>query len=374
MRCQQAAPAQDLDRAVDDALRRLGGKSLGHRRLERHSLRSAVRFPRSAVHQQPRGGELDGHLRQFFLDELEIGERLPELFAVARILQRFPQRPRGHAARGGTHGGAQPVERAETQTVTLALLAQAQRGAHPAVIEGDLTQGMGGTQDLRTGEGKTRRVRRHDKAGNSFRSQRRVSRGEDRVKVRNAGIGDEGLLPLQHVVSTVAPRAGGQRRDIGSRVRFGHGKRGHGTAFEHGRKPPLFQLGIIRTQDRQGTQGLKGEDGVGQRGGCGERLANQAAGAELLVDNGCEPAGAAEHRHQLARLEARGRIVLRFREQCYLLETELDDPRRQSDVTLIEKRPHRRQVESRGYHGATRTWARASPGTPRRTHGNWDVP
>ena len=45
-----------------------------------------------------------------------------------------------------------------------------------------------------------------------------------------------------------------------------------------------------------------------------------------------------------------------------------------ADMTFIEERPHRRQVENRGYHDATRTWARASPGTPRRTRGNWDVP
>src|ERR1051325_9870367 len=100
MRCQYPAPAQDLYAGVHDALGGLRGERLRHRGLERDPCRAPcapratyaavpVRRPGSAIHEQAGCGELDRHARQLLLDELELGERLPELPAPERVAERL---------------------------------------------------------------------------------------------------------------------------------------------------------------------------------------------------------------------------------------------------------------------------------------------
>ena len=125
---------------------------LRHRRLERHALGPPVRLPRRAIDQQARRGQLGGHARELVLHQLEVGERLAELMARARVAQRLVERARRHTARRRADRGAQAIERAEADREPLALLAHAVLDRHAAALELDLAQGMRRREDLRADE------------------------------------------------------------------------------------------------------------------------------------------------------------------------------------------------------------------------------
>src|SRR5208282_4014754 len=88
--------AMHLHRLARDPLGHLGGERLGQSGLVVASLAS-VFFGGGEVAKLPRGLDLDGHVRQLVPDHLEVADRLAELLAVLRILDRAFERRLRHA-------------------------------------------------------------------------------------------------------------------------------------------------------------------------------------------------------------------------------------------------------------------------------------
>ena len=139
---QNAAAAEDLYRVVHDPLRSLRGKRFGHGRLHGHPFRATVFLPHGSVNQQPGGHEIGGHSRQLLLNQLKLGYRSAELFALCRVVERLLQRTARHAACGGCDSGAKPVQRGHTQLEAFALGAEHGSPGHPAVNERNIAEGM----------------------------------------------------------------------------------------------------------------------------------------------------------------------------------------------------------------------------------------
>ncbi len=106
-----AEAAVQLHGRVDDPLCRLGRVELGHRRLARDPLGAGVLRPRGAIDEERRGVDVERHVRELSLHELELGERCAEELAVGGASERLVERPAGKAERRGADGGAEHVER-----------------------------------------------------------------------------------------------------------------------------------------------------------------------------------------------------------------------------------------------------------------------
>ncbi len=102
----------DLQDAVGDAVRELGGVDLDHRRLARDA-EAPVELRGRVVDHEPRRVDLDRTVREHPLDRLIRGDRLTELLAALRMrdpeLEQVLARPDG----AGRERHAPDVERAE---------------------------------------------------------------------------------------------------------------------------------------------------------------------------------------------------------------------------------------------------------------------
>ena len=128
----------DLHGAVGDAAHRHGGEQLAARSLEGDVL--AVVVAGGCVHDHGAGGiGFHAGIGQHGLDQLEMGDGLAELLALAGIVQRLLHQPFGDAdAQGGDvdaatlqhlHGGLEALT---------GHAADDGRGRHPAVVEDDV--------------------------------------------------------------------------------------------------------------------------------------------------------------------------------------------------------------------------------------------
>src|ERR1039458_2468997 len=88
--------AMHLHRLARDPFGHLGGKRLGQSGFVVASL-AGVFFAGGEVAKLARGFDLDGHVRQLVPDHLEVADRLAELLAVLRILDRAFERRLRHA-------------------------------------------------------------------------------------------------------------------------------------------------------------------------------------------------------------------------------------------------------------------------------------
>jgi hypothetical protein len=70
-----AVAAVDLDRLIDDFLRVLGSKQLGHGGLTGDARRAHVLRPGGAVDEQCRRIDVERHLGDARLDHLQVGQR-----------------------------------------------------------------------------------------------------------------------------------------------------------------------------------------------------------------------------------------------------------------------------------------------------------
>ena len=104
---------------------------------------------------------------------------------------------------------------------------------------------------------------------------------EDDVEIGEAGVGDPGLLAVDHPGIAVAPRRGGHRGDVRAGVGFGEREGGDGLAGGHPRQPrPALRLGA-EERERAAPQALQGEGEIGDPGMAAERLADQAERADV---------------------------------------------------------------------------------------------
>ena len=319
------------------SLRRLRREGFRHCGFHGDALGAGVFLPGGPVDEEPGRGQIRSHAGELLLHELKFGQRLPELATSGRVRECLIQSATRHAAGGGPHGRPQAIQRREPELESFALFAQATARRDAATLERDFAQGMGRRKDLRADEDESRGVRGDDKARDALAPGRRVGRCKHRVEVRQSRIGNERLAPVEDVVVPVAASGGGEGRDVGAGVGFGHREGGHSGAGHRAFEPGLAQCRGAGEDDGRGPQRLQREDGVGQRGRGRERLPNQTAGAKILLRNEPKPIVLTEKLDNLARAEASHRVVLGGRLWRDLARREPADPLRELEMTIVEK-------------------------------------
>ena len=246
----------------------------------------------------------------------KVGERLAELATVAGVGDRLVEGARRHAAGGRGHRRPQAVERAHAELEAGALLAEQRVCRQRQPSNGELAERVRRGEHLRAGEAQARSVGGDQEAGETAAARRAVGGGEDAVEVGDAGVRDERLaaveLPAVAVAAARSSRA--RRRRCRPRARSSR-RRPSPRRARRAAASASRCASLPREGDRHRAQALQREDRVGERRGGGERLADQAAGAQV----GClgapaprrrhgptQPAAGAEAAEDLARL-ARGR-------------------------------------------------------------------
>ena len=138
-----------------------------------------------------------------------LGDRFAHRLARLGVLQRVV---------GGTlrdpealRGDARPraVEDAHRDPEALALGAEQVVGRHAAAVEDELTGRRSGDPHLRLepSDLEPGRIGLDEEGGDPGVARLRVGLGEDRVQVRDAGVRDEALAAVEHVLVAVVPRA-----------------------------------------------------------------------------------------------------------------------------------------------------------------------
>ena len=262
------AAAEDLHRVVHDPLCGLGGEDFGHRRLERDARGAAVLLPRRAIDEQPGRGQIGRHASQLFLNQLKIGNWLPELPARARVRDGFSQGARRHPAGRGTYRCSDAVERREAQLVAFAFGIETAGAGNAGVYECDFTERMRRGQHQRTHEPQARYIGSDDEAADPFVRLSVVGGGEHRVEIGDPGVRDERLCPGQDVAVAVALCARAERCNVGAGLRLGHRERGHRLAADRWCEPALLHGVVFGEQNRHGAERLQREDSIGERRAC----------------------------------------------------------------------------------------------------------
>src|SRR5712691_8438095 len=295
-----AVPAADLDRLLGDLDRDLAGLQLRHRALGLLELAAVPTFPERPPDERPRGLDLGRHVREHERDRLVFDQRPAELLALLRVLQRKLESRASDAERLRTDDGSRQLERAKRDRrarmrpcaragqLRLELLHPAQHVLErdPAVLEKHLRRMRGAdahlpfllalTYALGTG--------RNHEARLAARSELRLHRGDHDVHVRDAAVGDEDLLAVDHPVAIRAHGARLHRGDIRPGLRFGDGKGAKGGLLDGAEARWDPGRDLFRSPLR--------EDGRDREAGAldGERDAGAAPG-QLLGDQRRHDAG-----------------------------------------------------------------------------------
>src|SRR3954470_4540245 len=308
---------EDLYRALGRPHRDLAGLELGHRALGVGELVALLAHPRRAPDEQPRGIDLHLHVGEREGDGLVLDDRLAELHALLRILERVLVGRAGDADRlradgrpAGLEGlhrrlalGPRALAGARQALVELLLAAQQTAARDAALVEED----VGGVRraqavllDLRAhlqalGAG------RDDERGLPARAELAVDRGDDDVHVGDAAVGRPRLLAVEDpfVLGLVVLGERAQRRDVRAGVGLAHAERGDLRLVlgPEALRDPLHRLvGRARAEDA----------GDGERGTHDRHADPGVAPEELLVDDRQGEAGrvAPELRDRLEAVEA----------------------------------------------------------------------
>ena len=108
----------------------------------------ASRKSRGVVDQQARGFDLGGHLREFELHALEVGDRLAELLALLGVGDGVIERALREAGHLRADGDAAFVQSLDRDLVALADFAEHVGGGDAAVVENQLASGRRANAEL----------------------------------------------------------------------------------------------------------------------------------------------------------------------------------------------------------------------------------
>jgi len=160
-------------------------------------------------------------------------------------------------------------------------------------VKRDVAERVGGAHHLRPYELQARGGRGQHEQRQSAGAGVRVRAREHHVEVGDAGVGDQGLAAVEHVLVAVADGGRADRADIGPGPRLAHRKGAHGGPA-HGRlNPGGGHLFVVRQQDRSNGEALQRNYRVCQWRGGSHSLTQQAQLAQVAVDDRSQPAGVA---------------------------------------------------------------------------------
>ena len=130
-----AAAAEHLHGAIDDALRRLGRCHFGHRGLGGRGQLLHVAPPGGAIGEERGGVDVRRHVAERGLRELQVGERRAEHSPALRVRERLVESAPGEAERGRRDRGAEDIERAHGDLEAFARRAEPASSGNAAAVE-----------------------------------------------------------------------------------------------------------------------------------------------------------------------------------------------------------------------------------------------
>src|SRR4051812_35385635 len=265
-----AVAAEDLDRTLRGPDGHLARLQLRHRALGVVEGLAGAAHPRGAPHEQPRGVDLELHVRERERDRLVLDDRPAELRALLGVVERVLVRracdaerlraPRRAARLEGLHGGlalrALALARLRHALVKLLLPAEQAAAGDAAVVEEDVG-GVRGAQAVLLDLGAHLHAlgaRWDDEGGLAAGLQLGIDRRDHDVHVRDAAVRRPRLLSVQDplVLGLVVLRARAQRGDVGAGVRLAHAERADLRLLlgpEALRDPLAHLLGRARAED-----------------------------------------------------------------------------------------------------------------------------
>ena len=175
-----------------------------------------------------------GHVGQHEPQALQIGDRLAEGLALLHVARRVVDGALGDPHRLGADGRAAAVEGVHGDGEALALVPDPVLDGHPDLVEDDLARGAAAEAHLVLELGDLHApVGLDHEAADPPVSGVGVGLGEDRVGVRDSGVGDPVLRPGQHVVVAVADRPAPHGGHIAAGVGLGQAVARLGLARGH---------------------------------------------------------------------------------------------------------------------------------------------
>ena len=280
-----AVAAEELQAGVEHLVVELGQPPLAHGRRGGVELACQEQL-QAVVEEHARHRHLGLHLGQLEARVLEIGDRLAEGLALARVVDGPSQR-RLHDG-DGADGHQQALARQLVHQAgeAAALLAQDIGGRNAHVLEEQLGGVLRVLADLlevapalEAGP-----VGLHQHQRHALGAGRRVGLGGDDDEIGQPAVGDEGLLAVHHQLVALAQRRGADRLQVAARAGLGHGDGGDHLALGHLRQPGALLLLAAVVED-------VGRDDVGVQAEAGRR--EHALGHLLDHDRAVEEIGAA---------------------------------------------------------------------------------
>ncbi len=218
-----------------------------------------VLHPAEMIGKQRRLVELEQHVHQLFLGQLEAGDRLAELLARLGVVER--------ALVAGSRGADRTPEDAVAR-----LVEAGERALHPGhagqhrrlrqadVVEDQLRGHRGSQRDLlvNVAGGIAAGAARHDEAPDSVLGPR-----PDHRQVGDASVGDPELVAVEDPVRARASGGGPHRRGVGAGVGLGEAEAADRLSRRHPGQPLLLLLFGAELPDREHRQrSLDGDEGA----------------------------------------------------------------------------------------------------------------
>src|ERR1017187_351678 len=252
----ETIPPVNLDRPACHPGGSLRGEQLRHRRL-RGVGAAVVLAPCSAIHQEPRGVNLSGHISNHKLNSFQTRNRLAELDTLLRVGDRRIKRSLGYAHRLRADSDPAAIECLHGDLEPVALPAEKRILGNAAVSK--VERRRPGRADphlpLPLADGEPWGVLFDDEGADPSCPMRHVSLCRDDIHIGEPAVGNEDLRAIEDVLIAAQHGRGGARRCICSRGGLGKSK---GRQADAGRQvmevAVLLSLGSER-EDRGGAEG-----------------------------------------------------------------------------------------------------------------------